>query len=254
VLLVPAAEHNQDAIQFGLDCRCWSLAALAIVRWFLHEDEALALNLARSAVSTAEEINHIPTLGLTLMYQAFLHQYMQDSVGVADACRRLLDLSRRFSLPAIEAYAAIIDCWVHEDVTTLTQILNVLQAMGCQLGLTYLISLAADLMARAGDLPAALAEVDRCLIQAASTGERYYEAELLLQKANLLLKQHSPPFITQILPILMQAITCAKTSGMEFTRRRAASQLEALLAKWPEGEYIAGTGHTPRSIKSIYYL
>ncbi len=230
VLLLPAAEHNRDAIQFGLDCRCWSLAALAIVRWFLDDDETVALALGKSAVVAAEEINHIPTLGLTLMYQAFLYQYRQDRAGVAEACGRLLDLSRRFSLPAIEAYAAIIDCWVREDVATLTQILNVLQAMGCQLGLTYLMSLAADLMARAGDLPAAVAEVDRCLRQATNTGERYYEAELLLQKANLLLNQPSPTFNSQILPILVQAISCAKESGMEYTRRRAASKLEALLA------------------------
>lgn len=240
VLAAPRAMHDQDATQFGLDCRCWSMAALSNVRWFLDADEAAALAIAEAAVAEAEALEHMPTLGLALMHHAYLYQPRGDRSGTSGPCGRLLDLSRRFGLPAVEAYGAAVDCWVRADAVSMAHILGGLQAMGCQLGQTFLCSLAADIAAGTGQFDAAIEAADRGLAQAAQSGEHYFEAQLLLQKAGYVLAGCTQSSQGPAMALLEQAVSCAERSGMEHTRRRAAQQLQALSAVGPGPARAAG--------------
>jgi TOMM system kinase/cyclase fusion protein len=224
----PVAPDGQDAAQFGLDCRCWSLVALANVRWFLDGDEQAALALASDGVTAAETLNHIPTLGIALMYTAFLHHYADDRASARLVCERLLALSRRFGLPAVEAYCGIIDCWVRDDYGTASAILQALDRIGCRLGLTYFSSMRGDSAARTGDLGSALADLDQCLELAVSMGERYYEAELLRKKASLLLSRGDAESTRVAEVLLRQCLASAAASGMSHTQRRVSAQLATL--------------------------
>jgi hypothetical protein len=183
VLAMPPALGDEDTSHFGLDCRCWAMAALAQARWFAYADGPGALELAQQAVMQAERLGHMPTLGVALMYQAIVHQYLQEREAVAEVCTRLLALSRRYGLPAVEGYAAILDAWTRDDAQTIEQCLGGLQAMGCLLANTYLRSLAAEVLLRQRDLPGAQACIAQCLAQAQSIQEHYFEPTLLRLQA-----------------------------------------------------------------------
>lgn len=226
---LPRAVGTEDAARFGLDCRCWSLAALANVNWFHQGDREAAIELARAAVAEAEALGHVPTLGLCLMYQSFVHQHDGDRATTGEVCNRLLALSLRYGLPAVEAYAALIDGWVREDANTQDMIVSRLHAMGCTLGTTYFGSLAADLAVRANDSERALAALDACLAQAERSGEHYYVPELLRHKAAILARQdHGTGHTTTARALLQQARAMADNQGMNYTAREALRQIGAL--------------------------
>jgi TOMM system kinase/cyclase fusion protein len=249
---LPAADGDADAARFGLDCRCWSLAALANVRWFADDDRESALALAADAVAQAELLGHMPTLGLCLMYQAFLHQHDGDPAAAAATCARLLGLSRRYGLPAVEAYAAAVDCWVRGDAAGLAAILGRLQAMGCLLGQTYVGSLAADAQARAGDLDAALRRVERCLAQADASGERYYLPELLRQQADLLLRCGGAAAAAPARSALAAALAQARRLGMARSEREALHQLQNLPDEPRAGQAAAGSAPFPSPTNALF--
>lgn len=213
---LPRAAGTEDAASFGLDCRCWSLAALASVRWFRDGDREAAFDTARQAVSEAEALGHVPTLGVCLLYQTFVHQHDGDRATTGEVCNRLLALSSRYGLPAIEAYAALIDGWVREDSNTQEAIVARLKAMGCTLGTTYFASLAADVAWHAHDDERALATLDACLAQAERIGENYYVPELLRRKAAVLGSQAGADAAMQARSLLLQARTLAEQRGMNY--------------------------------------
>lgn len=225
---LPRANGTEDAARFGLDCRCWSLAALANVRWFHDGDREAAIALARNAVAEAEALGHVPTLGLCLMYQAFIHQHDNDRATAGQVCGRLLALSSRYGLPAVEAYAAMIDAWVRDDAGTLSAILERLHAMGCSLGSTFLGSLGADVAQRAGNHDQALLTLDACLAQAERSSERYFVPELLRRKAAVLLDSGQQGVASPAHALLLQARTQADSLGMTYTAREVIRQIGAL--------------------------
>ncbi|NML16906.1 TOMM system kinase/cyclase fusion protein [Azohydromonas caseinilytica] len=230
VAALPRAEGTEDAARFGLDCRCWSLASLANVRWFLDDDREAALALAQSAVAEAEALGHMPTLGLCLMYLGMLHQHGEDRASAAQACERLLALSSRYGLPAVEAYGLLVNCWARDDEATLAAILERLDAMGCLLGQTYFKSLRADIALRARDAARAAALLDGCVAQAERGGERYFMPELLRRGALVLLELGGEDAPVQAQALLLRACRMAQDMGMRFSEREIRRQIGALPA------------------------
>jgi TOMM system kinase/cyclase fusion protein len=228
VVSLPRAPGAEDAARFGLDCHCWSLAALANVRWFREGERAQARALARQAVAQAEALGHVPTLGLCLLYQAFLHQHEGDRAAAGAVCVRLVELSRRYGLPAIEAYAGLMTSWVHEDLGGLQAIMDGLSAMGALLGQTHFGSFAADVAARAGDIDHALAVFDGCLAQAERNAERYFVPELMCRQAALLAQRGSASDLERARLVLAEAGALADTLGMTHTACDARGQLGSL--------------------------
>lgn len=178
-----ALAHADHGNLFGLDSRVWSMAALACVRWFAGSDDAAAFELACDAVACAETLGHIPSLGIALMYQAYVHQYAGDRAGTGRVCAQLLALADQHGLPAVEGYAAILMCWVKADLEAAERVYAALQGLGCMLGATYTGALLADIAAGRGDHAGAVARLDACLALGERLGERYYEPELLLRRA-----------------------------------------------------------------------
>ncbi|MEK8029527.1 TOMM system kinase/cyclase fusion protein [Ideonella sp. DXS29W] len=225
---LPRAAGTEDAARFGLDCHCWSLAALANVRWFHDGDREAALALARHAVAEAEALGHIPTLGLCLMYLSFIHQHDGDRQAAGEVCGRLLELSSRYGLPAVEAYAALVHGWSRDDAPMLGAILEKLQQMGCGLGATYLGSFLAEVAWRAGEHDRALTAIDHCLAQADRSGEGYFVPELLRMKAAVLLDRSPATSAAQARALLDQSHALALRLGMTLTAREALRQIGAL--------------------------
>jgi TOMM system kinase/cyclase fusion protein len=171
-------ERDRDhGRSFGLDAWAWSTSTLALVRWF-RGDASSAYRLADESVAWARTIDHMPSLGIALLYAANLHHYAKDKTRVAEYASELLALDDRYGFPAYRAYAALLGAWAAGDRTTGPAIVAQLRGMGCTAALSYYASLAGESAAEQGDHRAASEQFSACIGLCAAHDERYYEAEL----------------------------------------------------------------------------
>lgn len=219
------ADHRRI---LGLDTRAWTMAALASVRWCMDDDPQAALALARDAVYSATCLDHLPTLGVTMMYLARTYQLAGDRDAALALSEAILRLSEVHRLRAVGHYAAIIRAWAQGDRAGVVAHLDAQRQSGGLLGLTYYASLLAELDAAHGDYGAALARIEQCLASCESTGERYYEAQLLLKKCEYLRLADPRCGGVAALDACRRAVEIATTAGMGRIARFAGALLQSL--------------------------
>ncbi|MDN7519809.1 TOMM system kinase/cyclase fusion protein [Burkholderia sp. AU45251] len=219
------ADHRRI---LGLDTRAWTMAALASVRWCMDDDPQAALALARDAVYSATCLDHLPTLGVTMMYLARTYQLAGDRDAALALSEAILRLSEVHRLRAVGHYAAIIRAWAQGDRAGVVAHLDAQRQSGGLLGLTYYASLLAELDAARGDYGAALAWIEQCLASCESTGERYYEAQLLLKKCEYLRLADPRCGGVAALDACRRAVEIATTAGMGRIARFAGALLQSL--------------------------
>ncbi|TKC86064.1 TOMM system kinase/cyclase fusion protein [Trinickia terrae] len=213
---------------FGLDTRAWSMAALASVMWHMQDDPEPSLAMARDAVHRATCTDHLPTLGVTLMYFARMQQCAGDRAGARATTEIILRLSSLYGLSAVERYAAIIHAWSGGDRDAVVAHIDALRGSGCLLGLTYYASLIAEIDAARGDWRSALREIDACLALCREMSERYYEAELLLKKAQYLIHAAAGESCGAASEVCRAALDAALAAGMSRTAASAREMLARL--------------------------
>nr|WP_310130150.1 TOMM system kinase/cyclase fusion protein [Burkholderia ambifaria] len=219
------ADHRRI---LGLDTRAWTMASLASVRWCMDDDPQAALAMARDAVYCATCLDHLPTLGVTMMYLARTHQLAGDRDAARTLSEAILRLSDVHRLRAVEHYAAIIHAWAQGSRAGIIAHLDAQRRSGGLLGLTYYASLLAELDAGRGDYHAALAQIEQCLAWCESTGERYYEAQLLLKKSEYLRQADPRCGGVAALAACRRACEVAATAGMGRIARLAEAMLRSL--------------------------
>lgn len=224
----PAA-HAHHGAMFGLDSRVWAMAGLANVRWFMETEDEPVLELARAAVERGRQLNHIPSLGVAMMYLTFLHYYSNDREGARTACVQLLDLSLQYGLPAVEGYASIAHSWAVGDLAAADQVVQGLRGMGCMLGLTYATSLAAQIAFEQGAYEDAFQRVEQSLILSETQHEYYYRPELLRQRA--LYRTRTPWADTTLSrDDVMHAMALAEAGGMGRCIKHCKEDLQGWLS------------------------
>ncbi|WP_176045895.1 TOMM system kinase/cyclase fusion protein [Burkholderia sp. BCC1644] len=212
----------------GLDTRAWTMASLASVRWCMDDDPRAALAMAHDAVYCATCLDHLPTLGVTMMYLARTYQLAGDRDAALALSEAILRLSEIHRLRAVGHYAAIIRAWAHGDRAGVVEHLDAQRQSGGLLGLTYYASLLAELDAARGEHGAALARIEECLAWCESTGERYYEAQLLMKKCEYLRLADPRCGGVAALDACRRAVEIATTAGMGRIARLAAALLQSL--------------------------
>ncbi|WP_426283429.1 TOMM system kinase/cyclase fusion protein [Burkholderia ambifaria] len=212
----------------GLDTRAWTMASLASVRWCMDDDPQASLAMAREAVYCATCLDHLPTLGVTMLYLARTYQLAGDRDAARSLSAALLRLSEAHRLRAVGHYAAIIHAWTQEDRAGVVAHLDAQRQSGGLLGLTYYASLLAELDAARGDYDAALAQIRQCLAWCESTGERYYEAQLLLKECEYLRRADPRCGGVAALDACRRAVEIATTAGMGRIARLAEATLQSL--------------------------
>ncbi|KVE26994.1 protein kinase [Burkholderia singularis] len=209
----------------GLDTRAWALSAQASVLLDIDDDVERTLSVAREAVERATCTDHLPTIGVTLMYLSRMQQTVGDRDGARDTLDVLLSLARRYGMSAVESYAAVVQAWCDGDRDAAAANVAALYAAGCRLGLTYYESVIADIDAAHGNWGAAVETLDACLALADVTGERFYVAELLLKKARCLheVRERCPD--DDVDALCAQVETIATQQGMHRIMKKAQHQL-----------------------------
>ncbi|MGG1943812.1 TOMM system kinase/cyclase fusion protein [Trinickia sp. NRRL B-1857] len=223
----PARDHDHRRI-FGLDTRAWAMSSLAGVVWCIDGDDARAVEQARSAVHAATCSDHLPTIGVTMMYMGRMQQWVGDREGARVTSSAILELSRIYGLNAVERYAAILQAWCVDDLETAVANVDALKQTGCMLGLTFYASLVAELDVRRGNFAHALVVLDECLSLSESTGERYYLPQLLVMKARYLRERHDEKSFLAARESCVRAIAAARRGAMRHIADIAQTELRML--------------------------
>ncbi len=220
-------QHAHHGFEFGIDSRIWAMAGMATVGWFLDTDGSAALAQAREAVAHARVLNHVPSTGLALMYLAYVHQYEGDRDGTLAVSTELLELSKKYELPAVEGYATILHCWASDNLQLADLVLQGLKNIGCMLGLPYMSSLAAGIEAHRGNYTEALARIEVSLSLCDEINEAYYKPELLRRRA-MYRTRISPADCQLSRDDLQLAISLAQVHGMKRSVQGAIGELEQI--------------------------
>jgi predicted ATPase/class 3 adenylate cyclase len=228
--------HGNLALLYGAhDPGCCSLGMQALSLLMLGRLEEAHAASAR-ALELSEQVGHKPSIAQTLQFRAefFIILNRWDEAG--ECANRCHSLSAKFSLGNYLDYANLMQGWLRVlrgDVDNgLREAEAALLAMRsiASRRFHYPIRIATVGRARAaaGDFAGALALFDDALHEVSINGERWYEAELLRLKAEMLLAQTLPrPADAE--QCLQAAIALARRQEAKFWELRAAT---ALAEQW----------------------
>ena len=170
-------------------------AYLAHVKWYLGEF-AQARELIEEAVVHAARSGHIPTIAATYSFKAALEQLCGDAVATMRTAEPLLDLSRKYGIAFYLESGRYLAGWAHAKlgdrktgIAELRQGLAAIIEQGAKTTPPSCQGLLAEIEAEAGDVDAALAQVNEALALAAETGAHVFDAFLHRVRGNILLKR-----------------------------------------------------------------
>jgi tetratricopeptide (TPR) repeat protein len=217
IALYDVEKHRQYAYQYGFDFLTYSRITLSQVLWITGRSTE-AVREAEAALAHAREINHANSVGMGLLYLMIVRQQRSERAAVVDLGRETQAYCGRMGVTTPRSYASMIVNWANGDVEGSLGIFDVHAAIGAHLGMTYYRSIAAENAVDAGRLDTARAILDPALKQAASTGEKYWEPQLLRLQARIARSGGDPDEVA--VGILERAVARANAMG--------AHMLEAL--------------------------
>jgi TOMM system kinase/cyclase fusion protein len=221
------AIHAANRTLFGLDSEMMALSIRSHVKWFTRLDDGPAFDEMHANIAHQRELNHIPSLGLGLVFQGILYQYSGNIEKTLATARELQELAREYSLPALDGYIGIVYAWCVSDLALCDRILAILRQLGCMSGYTYYSSLAAELAARGGDWVSAFERIEESLKLGEEMGELYYKPELLMRRARY--RSHTPLANPELSRSDLQlALDFAQAKGMVRCVQRAREQMREL--------------------------
>lgn len=183
----PKLQRESGAI-YGFDTRVYASASLARVTWDMGHCQR-ATQVAQEALDWAREIDHVPSIGIALMYQSIVHQYNGEKEQAGKVSGELLEFAAKYGLMVYGAYGKLMHCWATDDLADGEECFGLLDAVKSLHAVAYFYSLLADIDQRQGRHEAALARIDKCIALCSSVDEHYYEPHLYLRRAQYLMAE-----------------------------------------------------------------
>jgi class 3 adenylate cyclase/tetratricopeptide (TPR) repeat protein len=191
--------HRSLAFSFGVDPGVNCLSCLPLALWSLgYPDQAL--RKSHEALTLARELNHPFSMGWALIAATWLRQYRAEEGAVAEHAETAIALAAEQGFPLWSAWARILRAWVltirNGDTGAINQIRDGLEIMrhatASELANTHFLALLAEAYAKAHRHEEGLEYIAEALIVADRRAERFYEAELLRLKGELLWMGENP--------------------------------------------------------------
>ncbi len=185
------ARRIQEALGWNVavHARAWRAHAL----WGLGYAEH-ALDLAREAAQLAENLQEPFNQTLAVTYLAMLCQLCADDATARTSAEEALRLATEYKAPYYQAWAAILVNFTHarqqpDDarLTALRAAIQEFEATGAKLRLSYFLSLLASVYGQAQRPEEGLGVIERALLHARTTHERWWDAELHRLRGELML-------------------------------------------------------------------
>lgn len=180
------AETNTAHQQlFGFDVGVFAKATIA--RAYADQDkQEEALYWSHSAVEEAKGFDHVPSIGISLMYNGLVQQHYQKKREARQAAVELIDIAEKYNLPIYLGFGQMLYDWSVNDTSRADEILNRLQSAGSKHGLGHFQSFYADLYAEKHQYQKAIKKIDECLLLDQSINEGNFIAYLYYKKAKYL--------------------------------------------------------------------
>jgi predicted ATPase len=230
--------HGNLALTYGAhDPGCCSLGMRALSLMMLgHLDQVEAA--LREGLDLSHRLDHKPSLSQTHMFCAETFIILNRTEEAEAHLNICVPLAEKYSLANYLIPAKIMQGWVlvlrGEAETGVQQAEAALETLKSfpsrRFHLPIRIGIVGLTKAAAGDIDGALVLYDAALEAASTTGERWYEPELLRLKAEMLLAQPKQR-ATEAEQCLKAAISLAQKQEAKFWELRAATALAELWAR-----------------------
>ncbi|MDC0715766.1 TOMM system kinase/cyclase fusion protein [Nannocystis bainbridge] len=221
-------EHGKLALRYGQDPGVTNGLYLAWVLWFLgHPDQAVAR--AREALRLAQEIEHPLSIAFAMNYLATLHNYRGEFATARDLADRAEKVATEHKLQLWLAMCQIQRGWSQlgsgereAGASELAEGVAGWTRTGAKAGISFFQAAAIWGLWRAGRHDEAMRKVDEVEEFMRRSGERFFEAEVLRLRGELLLS-------TGMTSGTRTAEDCFRR-GLEVARRQQARAWELRLA------------------------
>ncbi len=188
-------QHRSHAFRYGTDpgVACLSFGARAL--WFLgYPDQALKRSY--EGLSLAQVSPHPLSMSQALGMVATLHEVRREIRLTQEWAEKTVAYATEQGIPYWSTFAAIQRDWALAEqsqtgagMAQMRQSMELHQATGAMLGTSRFVALLAEMNGKSGQIAAGLDTLAEALARVDTMGERYYEAELLRLKGELLWRQ-----------------------------------------------------------------
>ncbi len=182
-------QHRHHGNLYGLDTGVWSKAALSNICFVQDDPLPQVLAMADATLELAQQTGHPASIGLACMYKMNLLIELGEREEVGQLAALGLDMALKYGLPAIQAYCAIRDAWVKDDIAGIDMLTGMLCQLGCVLAVPQYRASGAQLAFARGDTVDAIQRLDDAIRMAEGSHEHYYIPTLYLMRAQY--AQHS---------------------------------------------------------------
>ncbi|WP_353646879.1 adenylate/guanylate cyclase domain-containing protein [Mesorhizobium sp. WSM2239] len=180
----------------GHDAKVCALGERAFSLWFMGDDAGSSESID-AAKQWAEHINHLNSVLHALEFEIELNHYRNDYGGVIAVADRIGELA--LGAPGVLAKAALFRAWAHglsgDPAGGLMEFeagLARQQEIATPEGVPIYEGMRAQLFERAGQIDEALSILDNSIAASIRSGQVYWLAELLRQRALLRRARHEP--------------------------------------------------------------
>ena len=219
-----------------VDPRVTSRSYFAWDLWMLGYPDR-ARRESEKAVGLSRQLNHPFSIALAVSFATWLHQFFRDVHRTRELAEEAVTLSAEQGFPFWTGWGHVLRGWTlaeqgqwAEAIPYIRKGLDEWQTQGSELGRSYFLTLLAEVYAKGGRVEDALNALAEAQAFADATGERFWEAERLRLKGELLarygLSTNGDPE-----QCFLQAFDIARQQNAKSLELRAALSLSRL---WQE--------------------
>ena len=224
--------HRSHAFLYAQDPGITAASYLARALWILGEVEQAKM-LALEVVGMARELEHPFTRVITLVYLSWIYSTFRDANRTLELTNEAIAVSTHYSFALGLALATTFQGWAlaengqEEGLDKLLRGISAIRLTGAGLNHTFTLALLAEIYLRHKRIDEGLGVIEDALTLAVTGGERFWHAELLRLKGELLLGQ-SDESVLAAEQCLCDAMKIAQDQHAKMLELRTATSLARL--------------------------
>jgi class 3 adenylate cyclase/predicted ATPase len=233
IALSEPQQHRASTFLYGEDagamCGCYA----ALTLWLLGYPDQGRRQMD-AAMARARQTAYPFSVGVALCMAAIFHTFRREWPAAQAQAEAAIRLTQEQGFPLWMLYGSLLRVWTlvqqghaPEGITQLTQGVSAVCATGTTTLRPYLLALLAEAHGILGQPEAGLTVLTDALTQVATTGERWYEAELYRLQGALLLQQ-SPDHGAEAEASFHYALGMVRQQQAKSLELRAATSLARL--------------------------
>jgi predicted ATPase/class 3 adenylate cyclase len=228
-------QHRLQALRYAQDPGITAGSYLARTLWVLGEVEQ-AETMAREAIGMARELEHPLTRVFTLVYLCWIYSTLRNPNRTLELADEAIAVSTQYSFALGLALATAFQGWAlaengqEEGLGKLTNGISAIRVTGAGLNHTFTLALLAEIYLRKDRVDEGLGVIEEAQKLAVTGGERFWQAELLRLKGELLLGQ-SDQSVYAAEQCFSEALKIAQDQHAKMLELRAATSLAKLWMK-----------------------